>query len=354
MYRQKLGTSALFVGIIWMVATWCNMAGAQGFGGGSIGGMPVRPPSPAPSNIAPVSAKDAQQADAKNAAENAEGDQLLASIASGKADAVKALINAGTKPGTRSLNLAAARGNVEIVEILLAAGADVSAKDRAGKTALAVALENDHKEVADLILDFKSGKITVGELQARTGVSGQGIRDVTGKTAATKKAEPGTANAGTGEITRREFDDLAQRVATLEAKIAAMSTSPASSATSESPKTADAGKVFLHLEGAPPVCTRHFSVSTEWRARLSIKGTGDFWLACSTEPCDHVDVEYDGATLIESMWTHGQSFKELFHTEGTAERISPWMPAGTWYIGINRSSYVITSPPNMDLVFESK
>jgi hypothetical protein len=75
-----------------------------------------------------------------------------------------------------------------------------------------------------------------------------------------------------------------------EAKSVAVPGSPTSS---ESPKITEAGE-FLHLEGVPPICTKHFSVSTEWRARLRIRGTGDFWLACSTEPTDDVDSTYYG------------------------------------------------------------
>jgi hypothetical protein len=54
------------------------------------------------------------------------------------------------------------------------------------------------------------------------------------------------------------------------------------------------------------------------------------------------------------MWTHGKSYKELFHTQGTAERVSPWMPPGTWYIGITRSGYIGQPTLDMDLIFEAK
>jgi ankyrin repeat protein len=49
------------------------------------------------------------------------------------------------------LTIASAKGRSDIVRLLLAAKADVSAADDDGKTALILALENDHPEVAELL-----------------------------------------------------------------------------------------------------------------------------------------------------------------------------------------------------------
>ncbi len=53
--------------------------------------------------------------------------------------------------GNTPLTLAAARGRSDVVRLLLGAKADVSAADDNGKTALMLALENDHPEVAELL-----------------------------------------------------------------------------------------------------------------------------------------------------------------------------------------------------------
>jgi len=49
------------------------------------------------------------------------------------------------------LTLASAKGRSDIVRLLLAAKADVSAADDNGKTALILASEDDHPEVAELL-----------------------------------------------------------------------------------------------------------------------------------------------------------------------------------------------------------
>ena len=49
--------------------------------------------------------------------------------------------------------LAAARGNAGLVRLLLDAGADVKARDEAGKTALDFALARERTEVAQLLRD---------------------------------------------------------------------------------------------------------------------------------------------------------------------------------------------------------
>ena len=49
------------------------------------------------------------------------------------------------------LHEAALRGHKEIVELLIAKGADVNAKDDGGMTPLAVAIHFKHPETADLL-----------------------------------------------------------------------------------------------------------------------------------------------------------------------------------------------------------
>jgi ankyrin repeat protein len=53
--------------------------------------------------------------------------------------------------GNTPLTLASARGRSDVVRLLLAAQADVSAADSDGKTGLMLALENGHAEVAELL-----------------------------------------------------------------------------------------------------------------------------------------------------------------------------------------------------------
>ena len=61
--------------------------------------------------------------------------------------AVDAKQPGGNIPST----IASAKGRSDVVRVLLAAKADVSAADDDGKTALMLALENDHAEVAELL-----------------------------------------------------------------------------------------------------------------------------------------------------------------------------------------------------------
>jgi len=83
----------------------------------------------------------------------------------GSVEVVQALLDANTQRaanafvvvdakqlgGNTPLMLASARGRSDIVRLLLAAKADVSAANDEGKTALMLALGNDHPEVAELI-----------------------------------------------------------------------------------------------------------------------------------------------------------------------------------------------------------
>ena len=60
-------------------------------------------------------------------------------------------VNAKQPGGNTPLTIAAAKGRSGVVRLLLAAKADVGAADNGGKTALMLALENDHPEVAELL-----------------------------------------------------------------------------------------------------------------------------------------------------------------------------------------------------------
>jgi ankyrin repeat protein len=60
-------------------------------------------------------------------------------------------VNAKQPGGNTPLTIASSKGRSDIVRLLLAAKADVSAADDNGKTALMLALENNHAEVAELL-----------------------------------------------------------------------------------------------------------------------------------------------------------------------------------------------------------
>lgn len=60
-------------------------------------------------------------------------------------------VNAKQPRGSTPLTIASAKGRSDVVRLLLAAKADVSAADGNGKTALMQALESDHPEVAELL-----------------------------------------------------------------------------------------------------------------------------------------------------------------------------------------------------------
>jgi ankyrin repeat protein len=62
-----------------------------------------------------------------------------------------AAVDAKQPGGNTPLTIASAKGRADVVRLLLAAKADVSAADDNGKTALMLALENDHPEVAELL-----------------------------------------------------------------------------------------------------------------------------------------------------------------------------------------------------------
>ena len=62
------------------------------------------------------------------------------------------------------LHIAADKGHKEIAELLIAAGADVNAKDKGGESPLDWAIEDNQTETADLLR--KHGGKTGAELKA--------------------------------------------------------------------------------------------------------------------------------------------------------------------------------------------
>jgi ankyrin repeat protein len=60
-------------------------------------------------------------------------------------------VNAKQPGGNTPLGIASANGRSDVVRLLLSAKADVGATNGEGKTALMLALENDHAEVAELL-----------------------------------------------------------------------------------------------------------------------------------------------------------------------------------------------------------
>jgi len=87
-------------------------------------------------------------------------DQFWEAVRKGDAASVTALldkgaeVNARFRYGTTALFKAAERGNLEIVKILLARGADVTVKDTFyGATAITWSLQNDHLDVTKELLE---------------------------------------------------------------------------------------------------------------------------------------------------------------------------------------------------------
>ena len=87
------------------------------------------------------------------------GTALGVASSTGSVEVVQALLAANSwvdvnikQPGGNTpLTIAAAKGRADVVRLLLAAKADVNAKLRDGSTALMLALQNDHPEVASLL-----------------------------------------------------------------------------------------------------------------------------------------------------------------------------------------------------------
>ncbi len=87
----------------------------------------------------------------------AGGTALALASAGGSTEIVETLIAAGANvdlkqcDGKTPLTIAAAGGRADVVRPLLAAKADVNINDASGKTALMLAVENGHAEVAELL-----------------------------------------------------------------------------------------------------------------------------------------------------------------------------------------------------------
>ena len=95
-------------------------------------------------------------------------DQMWEAVRKGDAAAVSALldkgadVNAKFRYGTTALFKAAERGNIDVVRILLARGADTTVKDTFyGATAMTWALDNDHVEVVRALLEKDPGSVDV-------------------------------------------------------------------------------------------------------------------------------------------------------------------------------------------------
>jgi hypothetical protein len=120
-------------------------------------------PSPLPWSplVAAVTVHDEAQIAATLASGEISKDELDAMLimASGKTDScvVKMLLSAGAevnhrnKDGLTPLMYAAGAGKIHNVEVLLAAGADRSAKSILGETAISRAQKNGHTEIAQLL-----------------------------------------------------------------------------------------------------------------------------------------------------------------------------------------------------------
>jgi ankyrin repeat protein len=73
-----------------------------------------------------------------------------------------AQVNAQDSNGVTALILASLQGHIEVVQALLDKGADVNAKANDGGTARMVACFNGHRDVAQTLLD-KGAKVNDGE-----------------------------------------------------------------------------------------------------------------------------------------------------------------------------------------------
>jgi ankyrin repeat protein len=94
---------------------------------------------------------------AKN--EDDDGTALIVAARSGRADSVKALLNAGaeieskTSDGKTALLSSAANDDPEAARVLIDAGADVNAKDKDGKTPLIIASDEGDPETVKALLN---------------------------------------------------------------------------------------------------------------------------------------------------------------------------------------------------------
>ncbi|XP_051960183.1 ankycorbin-like isoform X7 [Xyrauchen texanus] len=93
---------------------------------------------------------------------NKNDERLLSAVEHGEADKVTSLISKkGANPtkldseGKSALHVAATRGQVECLAVILAYGADVSQQDASGFTALHLAAKNNHTECAKKLIQSK-------------------------------------------------------------------------------------------------------------------------------------------------------------------------------------------------------
>ena len=81
----------------------------------------------------------------------------MGAAAGGNVDVVNALIAAGadvnsrSNDGSTSLTVAAFRGNLGCAKALIAAGADVNAKNNSGDTALMIAVKRNYPDIVALL-----------------------------------------------------------------------------------------------------------------------------------------------------------------------------------------------------------
>lgn len=110
---------------------------------------------------------DALMNDLQSAAAQADADLVKRSLSMGSS------VKSRDTQGRTALSIAAGLGNVEITRILLEAGSDPQCPDWNGVTPLDQALQNDHQEVVDLILNF--GTNTTKSPEPRPRRSGFGV-----------------------------------------------------------------------------------------------------------------------------------------------------------------------------------
>ncbi len=77
-------------------------------------------------------------------------------------------VNARSGGGTTALMLAAAKGSVECVQLLIAAGADIDASDDDCQNALSLAIESSAHEVVKLLADAGAADWYDGDAEGLT------------------------------------------------------------------------------------------------------------------------------------------------------------------------------------------
>ena len=94
---------------------------------------------------------------------NKNDDRLLQAVENGDAEKVASLLGkkgaSATKhdsEGKTAFHLAAAKGHVECLKVMVTHGVDVTAQDSSGHSALHVAAKNGHPECIRKLLQYKS------------------------------------------------------------------------------------------------------------------------------------------------------------------------------------------------------